>query len=130
MDLFDLLKAINDGDFDADLEMIQGMLDKRNVALGNPPRGAVVSTVDIPEPGAPGQRHFVREVEVGETGRLHNVRPRYLEGAPFTVVGRNRTRVVVNLDPEFLAKHATSTGIDKWKGRVTCPLGMLVFDGR
>lgn len=99
-DLYDIVAAIGKGEFDDDLQMIRDALAAR-------------------------QQRIQPEPIVGGTGRLKQCNPKYLNGAPFTIVGINRTRVVVKIDTDWLAAHPQAQA--RWGGRVTCPTQMLDF---
>lgn len=98
-DLLDFVAGIVKGDFDDSLSMIRNAVAQREQVLSPTP-------------------------VVGGRGRLKNCRPLYLNGAPFTIKKFNPKRIVVNIDPDWLAAHPRAT---RWHGDVTCPVGMLDF---
>lgn len=65
-------------------------------------------------------------VKPGATGRLTRCRPKYLNGAPFTVVKKRQTKISVNIDPDWLNNNPQAKG--RWSGEVICPPEMLEFD--
>lgn len=70
-------------------------------------------------------RTVFHTIRVGQTGRLVNCNPKYLNGAPLTVTAKNQTRIQVKLDADWLAAHPQAT---RWRGTVTCPPEMLDLD--
>lgn len=60
----------------------------------------------------------------GDTGRLKNLRPKYMVGAPVTVVRKNQTRIVVTVDKEWLDRN----GGERFRGTVTVQADMIDFD--
>lgn len=61
-------------------------------------------------------------IKPGHKVRLTGLRPRYMEGALATVVERRRTRVLVNLDPEWVRTHPNS----RYRGQVSVTPTMIV----
>lgn len=46
-------------------------------------------------------RRAAQRLSAGDRVRLHNIKPRYLEGAPGTITGRQGTRFLVTIDPHY-----------------------------
>lgn len=84
MNSTDIISAIVSGDADDNLDGIAGALRDRQAAKA---------------------RAVFHTVKAGDKVRLHNLRPKYMEGCTAIVVEHNRTRVVVTLDEETLARN-------------------------
>jgi hypothetical protein len=65
-------------------------------------------------------------VKIGDTGTLENVNPKYLNGAPFTVVSKRRSKIEIKLDQAWLDKNWQAK--QRWSGSVVCPPEYLKFD--
>lgn len=62
-------------------------------------------------------------VKAGDRGVLRNLRPKYLIGAPVTVVDRKQTRIGVRIDPDWLESRGHRDF--KYRGVVTVTPDML-----
>lgn len=60
----------------------------------------------------------------GAKATLQNLSPKYMVGAPVTIVSQNRTRIVVNIDDTWLAANPQAT---RWAGNITVTHDMLNF---
>lgn len=98
------IDAILAGAFDAHLDAITDAVSDRKKAAG---------------------RTAFHLVKVGDTGRLKNGRPKYLNGAPFTVTAKRQTKIEIKITDEWLAAHPEAT---RWRGKVIAPPEMLEFD--
>lgn len=81
MNSTEIINAIINGDADDNLEGIVAATRERGQAKG---------------------RAVFHTVKVGDQARLKNLRPKYLIGAPVTVIGKKSTRIEVEIDPEWL----------------------------
>lgn len=84
MNSTDIITAILSGDADDNLDgIISAARDRRGIKA----------------------RAVFHTVKPGDKVRLQNLRPKYMEGCTAIVVSHNRTRVVVTLDEETLARN-------------------------
>lgn len=103
LELNDVLNAIRLGDFDDNLDALDDAITDRQ------------------------HRHSrvtFATAKIGGTGTLKDLRPKYLIGAPVTVVGRAQTRLIVRIDPQWLAIHGTG----KYQGDVKVTPAMIDLD--
>lgn len=102
----EVLAAIANGDCDSDLPAVINLARERRKVQGESASRVIFHTV-----------------HPGRTGRLKDVRPQYLVGAPFTVVGKGTSRIQIRLDADWLRLHPQAAR--RWSGVVTCPPSML-----
>lgn len=76
----DVVTAIFTGTLDADLDTLIDAVKNRREALS---------------------RQKFLTIPIGARGRLINLRPQYLIGAPVTVTGRKKSRLMVEIDADF-----------------------------
>lgn len=76
----DVVAAIFTGTFDTDLDTLIAAVKSRKEALA---------------------RQTFLTIKVGTRGRLINLRPQYLVGAPVTVTGRKKSRLSVEIDADY-----------------------------
>lgn len=80
MTIEELVGSILKGDLDDDLNTLKNTIKERREALSR-------------------QKFLL--VKNGATGKLVNLRPNYLVGAPVTVIGRKQKRLEVEIDDGF-----------------------------
>lgn len=101
-DLISIITDIQRGYADKDLDAIVLVVEERKRFLGT----ATFNTI-----------------KVGDKVRLTDGRPTYLTGATATVVGKNKTRVVIEIDEVWLNAHPQAK--PRWQGRITTPTELL-----
>lgn len=80
----DLLVEIVSGTYDDNLEAIVATIRDRQKSLS---------------------RVTFHTLQKGDKVTLKNLRPKYMVGAPATIVKKNRERIVVDVDDDFLARN-------------------------
>lgn len=103
----DICAAISSGDHDDNLRQFERTIKNRK---------AVVAHALAPKWGESGTK----------TGVLANLRPKYLVGAPITVIKRNRTRLSIKVDQDWLDAHPQAKA--RWSGVITATPEMIVLD--
>lgn len=99
----EIIRAILDGDADTCLDGVIGAVNDRRKSMG---------------------RASFHTAKVGDKATLAKLKPGYLVGAPVTITGKNTSRLVVTIDPEWLELHPEAR---KYSGPVTCDPNMLAF---
>lgn len=102
MPAIDIIRAIANGDADDNLDGVRSALDARRKWES-----------DV-------QFHAYK---VGDRVRLTEGKPRYLNGAPATIVSKNQSRVVIEIDRDWLDRHPQAKA--RWSGRVTTPVSII-----
>lgn len=112
--LLDVSQGVHDDLLDNLILAAQG----RQAVLGVPITGRtnpIVTTVPLTEVAPPASPGFFR---VGTKVQIKApLKPRYLEGAPATVMRNNHTRCVIHLDADWLDAHPQAKA--RWDGDVT-----------
>lgn len=94
--LADILTGVHDDNLDA----LSNAIDDRNKALNR-------ASFYVWKPG--------------DKATLHNLRPKYMIGAPVTIIGRKVSRIEVRVDQDWLDAHPQS----RFRGVVTVQPDML-----
>jgi hypothetical protein len=98
----DIIKAVLGGDADDNLDGVMDAVRDRQKLAG---------------------RAQFHELHSGDRVRLVNVRPRYLVGAPATIIEKKQTRISIKIDEEWLDRNPQAKA--RWSGSVTAPANML-----
>ena len=99
-DITETITAILDGTFDDHLDDIRGALKERQTIKA---------------------RTSFFTFKTGDKATLTNLRPKYLVGAPVTVVSKKQTRIAVVIDAEWLSRHPEC----RFRGEITAKPDML-----